>query len=79
MLKEAGIKVLHKLPAVRMGVDGVIIVGSECGGHPGIRQIVTIPINLKPFVLNLKPLVLSRSKDSGISTGSTRTVFNNHP
>jgi NADH:quinone reductase (non-electrogenic) len=46
LLKEAGIKVLHKVPAVRyahtavrMGVDGVIVVGNECGGHPGIYQI----------------------------------------
>jgi NAD(P)H-dependent flavin oxidoreductase YrpB (nitropropane dioxygenase family) len=49
MLKEAGIKVLHKVPAVRyahtavrMGVDAVIVVGNECGGHPGIYQIGTI-------------------------------------
>jgi len=46
LLKEADIKVLHKVPAVRyahtavrMGVDGVIVVGNECGGHPGIYQI----------------------------------------
>lgn len=49
LLKEAGIKVLHKVPAVRyahtavrMGVDAVIIVGNECGGHPGIFQIGSI-------------------------------------
>ncbi|PMS36757.1 nitronate monooxygenase [Trinickia symbiotica] len=49
LLKEAGIKVLHKVPAVRyahtavrMGVDGVIVVGNECGGHPGIYQIGSI-------------------------------------
>ncbi|AXF20417.1 2-nitropropane dioxygenase [Burkholderia pyrrocinia] len=48
-LKEAGIKVLHKVAAVRyahtavrMGVDGVIVVGNECGGHPGIYQIGSI-------------------------------------
>lgn len=49
LLKEAGIKVLHKMPAVRyahtavrMGVDAVIIIGNECGGHPGIYQIGSI-------------------------------------
>jgi len=49
LLKEAGVKVLHKVPAVRyahtamrMGVDGVIVVGNECGGHPGIYQIGSI-------------------------------------
>jgi nitronate monooxygenase len=49
MLKEAGIRILHKVPAVRyahtaarFGVDAVIIVGNECGGHPGIYQIGTI-------------------------------------
>jgi NADH:quinone reductase (non-electrogenic) len=49
LLKEAGIKVLHKVPAVRyahtaarMGVDAVIVVGNECGGHPGVYQIGSI-------------------------------------
>jgi nitronate monooxygenase len=46
MLKAAGIKVLHKVPAVkyalkaqRIGVDAVSIVGAECGGHPGMEMI----------------------------------------
>src|SRR5581483_8307514 len=45
-LREAGIRILHKVPAVRyamtaqrLGVDAVIIVGAECGGHPGVYQI----------------------------------------
>lgn len=45
-LLEAGIKVLHKVPAVRyarsaarLGVDAVIVVGSDCGGHPGTYGI----------------------------------------
>src|SRR5665213_4359092 len=44
-LREAGIKIIHKVPAVkyafnaeRLRVDAVIIVGAECGGHPGIYQ-----------------------------------------
>lgn len=46
MLKEAGVKVIHKVPAVkyalkvqRLGVDAVAIVGAECGGHPGMDLI----------------------------------------
>lgn len=46
LLREASIKILHKVPAVRyaltaqrLGVDAVIIVGAECGGHPGVYQI----------------------------------------
>ncbi|MCP1623637.1 NAD(P)H-dependent flavin oxidoreductase [Pseudomonas nitroreducens] len=45
-LQEAGIKVLHKVPAVRyarsaarLGVDAVIVVGNDCGGHPGTYGI----------------------------------------
>jgi nitronate monooxygenase len=46
VLRDARIKIFHKVPAVkyaftaeRLGVDAVIIVGAECGGHPGIYQI----------------------------------------
>lgn len=46
ILKDAGIRVLHKVPAVRyavkaqsVGVDAVAIVGAECGGHPGLDMI----------------------------------------
>lgn len=42
MLKEAGIKVIHKCTSVRhalkaqaIGVDALSIDGFECGGHPG--------------------------------------------
>jgi len=45
-LKEAGVKVIHKVPAVKyavkaqsLGVDAVSIVGAECGGHPGMDMI----------------------------------------
>ncbi len=46
VLKEAGVKVFHKVPTIRFakkavagGVDGIIIVGFECGGHPGMDDI----------------------------------------
>jgi NAD(P)H-dependent flavin oxidoreductase YrpB (nitropropane dioxygenase family) len=48
-LKEAGIKVMHKVPAVRFakkaeeaGVDLVAIVGFECAGHPGMDDVTTL-------------------------------------
>lgn len=46
ILKDAGIKVLHKVSTVRhavsaerLGVDALAIVGAECGGHPGIEMV----------------------------------------
>jgi nitronate monooxygenase len=48
LLKDAGIKVLHKVPSVRfavkaasIGADAVAIVGAECGGHPGLDMVGT--------------------------------------
>lgn len=48
-LKEAGVKVIHKVPAVRfarkaesVGVDAVTIVGFECAGHPGMDDVTTL-------------------------------------
>lgn len=48
-LHDAGIKVMHKVPAVRfalkaqaVGVDAVCVVGAECGGHPGLDLVGTI-------------------------------------
>jgi NAD(P)H-dependent flavin oxidoreductase YrpB (nitropropane dioxygenase family) len=48
-LQDAGIRVIHKVPGVRyartaarLGVDAVIVIGNECGGHPGVHQIGTM-------------------------------------
>lgn len=48
-LKKAGIRLIHKVPAVRyarkaesIGVDAVTIVGFECGGHPGMDDVTTM-------------------------------------
>ena len=48
-LHDAGIKVLHKVPAVKyalkaqaIGVDAVTVVGAECGGHPGMELVGTM-------------------------------------
>lgn len=48
-LHQAGIKVMHKVPAVRYaksveraGVDAVTIVGFECAGHPGMDDVASM-------------------------------------
>lgn len=48
-LKAAGVKLFHKVPAVRfakkaeaIGADAVIIVGFECGGHPGMDDVPSL-------------------------------------
>ena len=50
-LKSAGVKLFHKVPAVRyakkaqsVGADAVIIVGFECGGHPGMDDVPSLII-----------------------------------
>jgi NAD(P)H-dependent flavin oxidoreductase YrpB (nitropropane dioxygenase family) len=72
MLREAGIKVLHKVPAVRyavsacrLDVDAVIVVGNECGGHPGIYQIGTMVQAAHAPRAVSKPVVVG----GGIGTG----------
>ncbi|MBW7863984.1 MAG: nitronate monooxygenase [Candidatus Hydrogenedentes bacterium] len=48
-LKSAGVKLIHKVPAVRfakkaesIGVDAVTVVGFECGGHPGMDDVPSL-------------------------------------
>lgn len=48
-LKKAGVKVIHVVPSVKfakkaeeLGCDGVVIVGYECGGHPGVDEITSL-------------------------------------
>ncbi|MBN1102941.1 MAG: nitronate monooxygenase [Deltaproteobacteria bacterium] len=48
-LKQAGVKVIHKVPGVhyaqtaeKIGVDAVTVVGFECAGHPGMDNITTL-------------------------------------
>ncbi len=60
-LKEAGVKIIHKVPAVRyakkaesVGVDAVTIVGFECGGHPGMDDVTSLILAQKARkVLNI--------------------------
>jgi len=72
-LQGAGIKVMHKVPAVRfarkaqsIGVDAVSVVGAECGGHPGEDLIGTmVQATLAAQNIDI-PLVVG----GGIGTGS---------
>jgi nitronate monooxygenase len=48
-LKEAGVKIIHKVPAVRfakkaelVGVDAVSIIGYESAGHPGMDEVTSL-------------------------------------
>jgi enoyl-[acyl-carrier protein] reductase II len=50
-LKEAGLKVLHVIPSVRLakkaadsGVDAVVAEGYEAGGHNGVDEITTMAL-----------------------------------
>jgi NAD(P)H-dependent flavin oxidoreductase YrpB (nitropropane dioxygenase family) len=55
-LKEAGVKIIHKVPGVRFartaeraGVDAVTIVGFECAGHPGaddVTSLILVPLTV---------------------------------
>jgi NADH:quinone reductase (non-electrogenic) len=72
-LRDAGIKVIHKVPAVRfarkaesIGVDAVIVVGSECGGHPGLQMVGTMVQAVTAARSLSIPLVIG----GGIGTGS---------
>ncbi len=54
MLKAAGIKIIHKVPAVRfakkaerIGVDAVTLIGCECAGMPGLDEVGTFVLTAK--------------------------------
>lgn len=72
-LKAAGIKVMHKVPAVKYaqkaqaeGVDAVAVVGAECGGHPGMDMVGTmVQANVAAAKLSIPLLV-----GGGIGTGA---------
>ena len=73
MLKDAGITVIHKVPAVKyaqkaqsIGVDAVSIVGAECGGHPGEEMIGTM-VNA---ILGLQRLRIPYFIGGGIGHGA---------
>jgi len=73
LLKQAGVKVLHKVPAVRyalaaakLDVDALIIVGNDCGGHPGLYGIGSMVQAAHAASVIAAPIVIG----GGIGTGS---------
>jgi nitronate monooxygenase len=72
-LHAAGVKVIHKVPAVRfakkaeaVGVDAVTVVGAECGGHPGMDLIGTFVQGALAAQSLSIPLVIA----GGVGTGA---------
>jgi NADH:quinone reductase (non-electrogenic) len=70
--KANGIKVVHVVPSIRfakkaeaIGCDAVVMVGYECGGHPG-REDVTSQILIQKAVNELSIPVIAAG---GFSTG----------
>ncbi len=73
MLKAAGIKLIHKVPSVKLakkvediGVDIVTIVGLECAGHPGMDDVTTMVLGNK----TAKELKLPVLIGGGIADGA---------
>jgi NADH:quinone reductase (non-electrogenic) len=71
-IKDAGIKVIHKcttlrhaLSAEKAGVDAVIILGAEAGGHPGMQLIGTMVQGAQVPPAMTIPVVLA----GGMGTG----------
>src|SRR6476659_6063043 len=74
MLKEAGIKVIHKCTSVRhslkaesIGCDAVSVDGFECGGHPGeddVPNFILLPRAAEELKI---PFVASGGMDDGRS------------
>jgi len=71
-LKAGGCSVVHKVPQLRhalkaeaAGVDAVILVGAECGGHPGESPIGT----MVQGALAARALTIPFALGGGIATG----------
>ena len=72
-LKDAGIKVLHKVPGVlryvkkaeALGADAVTVIGFEAGGHPGTEPIGTIVAGVAAARAVKIPVIIA----GGLGTG----------
>jgi len=72
-LKDAGIKVLHKVPGVRyakkaesLGADVITVIGAEAGGHPGVEPVGSMVMAAAAANCIRVPLVVA----GGIGTGA---------
>lgn len=73
-LKANGIKVVHVVPSVRfakkaesIGCDAVVVVGYECGGHPGKEDVTSLTLIQKA----VKELSIPVIAAGGFSTGKS--------
>jgi NADH:quinone reductase (non-electrogenic) len=73
-LKGKGIKVVHVVPSVRfakkaeaIGCDAVVVVGYECGGHPGREDVTSLTLIQKAVEELSIPVIAA----GGFSTGKS--------
>ncbi|WP_423408341.1 NAD(P)H-dependent flavin oxidoreductase [Heyndrickxia sp. MSNUG] len=73
-LKANGIKVIHVVPSVRfakkaesIGCDAVVVVGYECGGHPGRDDVTSLTLIQKAVAELSIPVIAA----GGFSTGKS--------
>lgn len=71
-IKKAGGKIAHKctmvrhaLAAERIGVDAVILVGAECGGHPGMNQVPAMVLLARALEKLKVPVIIGGGIGSG--------------
>lgn len=73
-LKANGIKVVHVVPSVRfakkaeaIGCDAVVVVGYECGGHPGRDDVTSLTLIQRAVAELAIPVIAA----GGFSTGKS--------
>jgi len=71
-IKKAGGVIAHKctmvrhaLAAERIGVDAVILVGAECGGHPGVNQVPAMVLLARALEKLSVPVIVGGGIGSG--------------
>lgn len=72
--KKNGIKVVHVVPSIRfakkaevIGCDAVVMVGYECGGHPGKEDVTSLTLVQKAVIELSIPVIAA----GGFSTGKS--------
>ena len=73
-LKDNGVKLVHVVPSVKfakkaeeIGCDAVVIVGYECGGHPGREDVTSLTLVQKAVREVSIPVIAA----GGFSTGAS--------
>jgi nitronate monooxygenase len=87
-VKETKIPLIHKVPQVRfakkaesLGADAVIIVGFECGGHPGMADVTSMILinkaskNLSVPVIAAGGIVCGKSLVAALALGAEGVIM----